>query len=106
MAARAVVGAAFAGAALFGSAVYSAQSEKDLGTQNLPELRRTRKKISFEEATRRAEDLCQQVKDESGSPGLVVSVTVDGVNVFSKGYTHPALDNFMIEHKISVSLFF
>ena len=105
MATRAVVGAAFAGAALFGSAVYSAQSEKDLGTQNLPELRRTRK-ISFEEATRRAEDLCQQVKDESGSPGLVVSVTVDGVNVFSKGYTHPALDNFMIEHKISVSLFF
>ena len=105
MATRAVVGAAFAGAALFGSAVYSAQSEKDLGTQNLPELRRTRK-ISFEEATRRAEDLCQQVKDESGSPGLVVSVTVDGVNVFSKGYTYPALDNFMIEHKISVSMFF
>jgi hypothetical protein len=106
MATRAVVSAAFAGVALFGSAIYSAQSEKDLDEQKSPEPRSRRKKISFEEATRRAEDLCQQVKDESGSPGLVVSVTVDGVNVFSEGYTHSALDNFMTEHKISVYMFF
>lgn len=41
--------------------------------------------ISLEEAVLKADELCQRVKDESGSPGLVVSVTVDGVLVYSKG---------------------
>ena len=41
--------------------------------------------ISLEEAIQKADDLCQQVKDESGSPGLLISVSIDGHPIYSKG---------------------
>ena len=41
--------------------------------------------ISLEEAINRAEKLCHRVKEESGSPGLVVGVSIDGKTVFKIG---------------------
>lgn len=43
------------------------------------------KRLSLDEAVRKSSDLCRRLKEESGSPGLVVAVSVDGVNVFEKG---------------------
>lgn len=40
---------------------------------------------TLQEAIRKAEQLCLRVKDESGTPGLVVSVTVDGKPIFNRG---------------------
>lgn len=41
--------------------------------------------VTLEEAVKKTEQLCLRVKDESGTPGLVVSVTVDGKPVLNKG---------------------
>ena len=43
------------------------------------------KEHSLNYAIKKAEELCQRAKDESGSPGLVVGVSVDGVNLFNLG---------------------
>ena len=42
-------------------------------------------KISLDEAFRKAEGLCQRVKEESGSSGLVLGVSVDGSDIFTLG---------------------
>ena len=50
-----------------------------------PPSRSLKNEIPFAEAVHKAEDLCQQAKDEYGCPGLVVAVSVDGDNVFERG---------------------
>ena len=42
-------------------------------------------KITLSDAIQVADKLCEQVKNESGSPGLVVAVSVDGIPVYQKG---------------------
>lgn len=44
------------------------------------------KKISLEEAIQHADKLCERVKNESGTPGLVISVSVDSHPVYQKGW--------------------
>lgn len=43
------------------------------------------KKITWSKAIQAVDKLCEQVKNESGTPGLVVSVSVDGLPVYQKG---------------------
>ena len=42
-------------------------------------------KTLLAEAIKNTEKLCERVKNESGTPGLVISVSVDGVPVYSNG---------------------
>ena len=42
-------------------------------------------KITLSDAIQVADKLCEQVKNESGSPGLVVAVSVDGIPIYQKG---------------------
>ena len=75
-------------ASAFGTKVYmSADSNKSSICEEKNVSLPTPKiaQISLEEAVAKANELCQRVKDESGSPGLVISVTVDGKPVYSKG---------------------
>ncbi|KAK7475774.1 hypothetical protein BaRGS_00032995 [Batillaria attramentaria] len=53
----------------------------------------TRRKITLEDAIAEAQQLCQQVKDESGSPGLVVAVSVDGQQVWAHGLGFADVEN-------------
>lgn len=76
--------AAFLTAAI--GAVYL--NEKNTFTVDADKASKSDKKeaaISLQDAIERAKLLCQRVKEESGSPGLSVSVTINGVPVFSKG---------------------
>lgn len=41
--------------------------------------------ITLNEAVQAADKLCEQVKNDFGIPGLVVSVTVDGIPAYQKG---------------------
>lgn len=59
-----------------------AKSE-NIGDSRVNEI--PRKRISLETAVAEAQKLCQRVKDESGSPGLVVAVSVDGQQVWAQG---------------------
>ncbi len=75
-------------ASAFGTTVYmSADSNKSSICEEKKVSLPTPKiaQISLEEAVAKANELCQRVKEESGSPGLVISVTVDGKSVYSKG---------------------
>ena len=40
---------------------------------------------ALNDAIKKAEDLCKKIKEESGSPGLVAGVSVDGTNVLNIG---------------------
>jgi len=50
---------------------------------NSPEYGKS--KITLDEALRKTQELCQRIKEESGSPGLVAGVSVDGINVLNIG---------------------
>lgn len=42
--------------------------------------------ITLNEAVEVADKLCEQVKNESGIPGLVVSVSIDGIPAYQRGW--------------------
>lgn len=41
--------------------------------------------MEIQDAVKKAEQLCLRLKEESGTPGLTISVTVDGKPVLNKG---------------------
>ena len=43
------------------------------------------KDYTLNDAIKKTEELCKRVKEESGSPGLVAGVSVDGINVLNLG---------------------
>ncbi|XP_071098818.1 serine beta-lactamase-like protein LACTB, mitochondrial [Haliotis cracherodii] len=47
----------------------------------------------LEEAIAKSRDILQRVKDETGSPGLVVGVSVDGKHVWSQGFGYMDVEN-------------
>lgn len=49
--------------------------------------------LSLQEAIMQATDLCQRVKDECGTPGLVVAVSVDGRLVWTQGFGYADVEN-------------
>lgn len=51
------------------------------------------KKITWSKAIQAVDKLCEQVKNESGTPGLVVSVSVDGLPVYQKGLGYADVEN-------------
>ncbi|KAK7096086.1 hypothetical protein V1264_005430 [Littorina saxatilis] len=55
--------------------------------------RRPGKSLSLKEAMEQATDLCQRRKDECGSPGLVVAVSVDGQLVWTQGLGYADVEN-------------
>ncbi|KAL8562122.1 hypothetical protein ACOMHN_041957 [Nucella lapillus] len=84
---------------------YSKVSESSCETEvDVPE-KETRKKygwkktadtlnsLQLQEAITQATDLCQRVKDESGAPGLVVAVSVDGRPVWTEGMGYADIEN-------------
>ncbi len=77
--ARQVLKASLAVAAV-GATIYL-----DGGKKKESLLSRKAEKISLSNAIQVADKLCEQVKNESGAPGLVVAVSVDGVPVYQKG---------------------
>ena len=68
-------------ASTFGSTVYleSAKKSKAFASRKV-------KSITLNEAVEAADKLCEQVKNESGTPGLVVSVSIDGIPAYQKGW--------------------
>ncbi|CAD5123850.1 DgyrCDS12156 [Dimorphilus gyrociliatus] len=56
---------------------------------------KTRKKTDFDIAVENATDLVQRIKDESGCPGIVAAVGIDGQLVWSQGFGYAN-----IEHRI------
>ena len=49
------------------------------------EINKQQSEITLQEAITRAKELCKNVKEVSGSPGLVVAVSLNGKLVFSTG---------------------
>ncbi|OWF41272.1 Serine beta-lactamase-like protein LACTB, mitochondrial [Mizuhopecten yessoensis] len=52
-----------------------------------------RRSINLNEAIDRSRDLARRIKDESGSPGLAISVSVDGQEVWSEGLGYADVEN-------------
>lgn len=65
-------------ASAFGTRVYLEKGKNDSSYQKCG-------KITLNEAILAANKLCEQVKTESGAPGLVLSVSVDGNPVYQTG---------------------
>ncbi|XP_061184109.1 serine beta-lactamase-like protein LACTB, mitochondrial isoform X1 [Saccostrea echinata] len=51
------------------------------------------RQLSQEEIIEKARDIVQQIKDECGSPGLVVGVSVDGQTVWTEGLGYADVEN-------------
>ncbi len=68
-------------ASAFGSTIYLESAKKDeyFTTSKL-------QGITLNKAVEVADKLCEQVKNESGTPGLVVSVSIDGIPVYQRGW--------------------
>ncbi|KAK3803250.1 hypothetical protein RRG08_013833 [Elysia crispata] len=49
--------------------------------------------ISLEEAISKSQIICKRKKEELGSPGLVVCVSVDGCQVYAEGFGYADLEN-------------
>ncbi|GFR73695.1 serine beta-lactamase-like protein LACTB, mitochondrial [Elysia marginata] len=49
--------------------------------------------ISLDEAIKKSHIICKQKKEELGSPGLVVCVSVDGMQVYANGFGYSDLEN-------------
>ena len=67
-------------ASAFGSTIYLESAKKEVVTPNKPQC------ITLNEAVEVADKLCEQVKNESGTPGLVVSVSIDGIPAYQRGW--------------------
>ncbi|XP_059145503.1 serine beta-lactamase-like protein LACTB, mitochondrial [Physella acuta] len=50
-------------------------------------------KVSLSEAIDKARELCIRRKDEVGSPGIVICVSVDGRQVYAEGFGYADLEN-------------
>ena len=90
---QALFTAAIIGSTLLGSTYYivSCENKRNV-TQQLH-----KRSVVQSENLQKAYDLCNRVKDECGSPGLVVSVSVDGVTVLSRGiYTERMTVNVIV----------
>ncbi|XP_069103301.1 serine beta-lactamase-like protein LACTB, mitochondrial [Argopecten irradians] len=66
--------------------------EQHHGSQDVGEKRK-RKSLTLQEAINRSRDLATRIKDEIGSPGLAVSVSVDGREVWSEGLGYADVEN-------------
>ncbi|XP_060083887.1 serine beta-lactamase-like protein LACTB, mitochondrial [Ylistrum balloti] len=56
-------------------------------------LERESHSLTIEEAIIRSRDLAKRIKDESGSPGLAVSVSVNGKEVWNEGLGYADVEN-------------
>ncbi|XP_033725011.1 serine beta-lactamase-like protein LACTB, mitochondrial [Pecten maximus] len=59
----------------------------------IPGDEKERKSLTLQEAIDRSRDLAMRIKDESGSPGLVISVSVNGKEVWSEGLGYADVEN-------------
>ncbi|XP_045173567.1 serine beta-lactamase-like protein LACTB, mitochondrial [Mercenaria mercenaria] len=65
------------------------QQERAGDLQNCDDVKR----LSLSEAIRQSRDLMQRKKDETGSPGLTIAVSVDGKTVWSEGIGYSDVEN-------------
>jgi len=57
---------------------------------------------ALNDAIKKAEELCKKIKEESGSPGLVAGVSVDGTNVLNIGLGYADIENNLMCNSTSV----
>ncbi|KAJ8311665.1 hypothetical protein KUTeg_011020 [Tegillarca granosa] len=74
------------------------KSEKPMSTdtkntEKSQNLARNESKITLEEAIEKSRDIIQRIKDETGGPGIVVAVSIDGKEVWSEGFGYADVEN-------------
>lgn len=62
-------------------------------TEKFQILVRNESKITLEEAIEKSRDIIQRIKDETGGPGIVVAVSIDGKEVWSEGFGYADVEN-------------
>ena len=65
----------------------------DIGSQNCSLIKETSRKHHLKEAIRKSMLRLEQVKEETGSPGLVCAVSMDGEVVMSTGLGFADVEN-------------